>query len=141
MAQLREDGLSNQLNGKYQVNRITGEYISIQPNIFRKARPSLTLRSTSSNEDPSLVQLFRISITRRRRAGPVEESQRDIDPMLEHAGSGVARGRSSLVVGKMGGSVVLRSLDRPLGRGALNGCKGKLGSVVSLGTRSRRCRW
>lgn len=75
------------------------------------------------------MQLFRTLTIRWPTAGSIEESQRDIDPILDHAGSGVARERSSLVVGRVGSSVVLRSLDRPLSHGESDRWKGKLGSV------------
>jgi hypothetical protein len=45
-----------------------------------------TLEVISSNLDLSLVQLFHTSTACASTAGPVKESQRDINPVFEHTG-------------------------------------------------------
>jgi hypothetical protein len=66
------------------------------------------------------VQFFRSFSTLLPIANPVDENHHDIDPMIDFTGVGVLvagmiRGTASLVVGSVGSSAVLRSLDRPLG--------------------------
>lgn len=66
------------------------------------------------------MQSFRTLGTLSPTAKPVDENYYDIDPMIDFTGVGVLvtgmiRGRASLVVGSVGSSAVLRSLDRPLG--------------------------
>jgi len=67
------------------------------------------------------VQFFHNPSTLWSTAGPTEESQRDFDLVFDHAGSGIPWGLWSLVVDKVGGSVVLRGFDKFLGRSAADG--------------------